>query len=130
MSFLAYALGHKSCLQGYKTTYLNMNRLIEKVTLSKLDGSYIKLLTNHLLYRPSLRNLVAITPGFETQLIILGNPKLDSYIHHNISTEYSFCYGKKGSYAYTGLDFNFSNNFYNSFSQFDSSIGKRMISYR
>jgi DNA replication protein DnaC len=34
-------------MQGYKTTYLNMNRLIEKVSLSKLDGSYIKLL-NHL----------------------------------------------------------------------------------
>lgn len=46
-SFLACALGHQACLMGYKTTYLNMNRLIEKVTLSKLDGSYIKLL-NHL----------------------------------------------------------------------------------
>jgi len=46
-SFLACALGHQACLQGHKTTYLNTNRLIEKVTLSKLDGSYIKLL-NHL----------------------------------------------------------------------------------
>ncbi|HEU4608882.1 MAG TPA: IS21-like element helper ATPase IstB [Chitinophagaceae bacterium] len=46
-SFLACALGHQACLQGYKTAYLNMNRLIEKVTLSKLDGSYIKLL-NHM----------------------------------------------------------------------------------
>jgi DNA replication protein DnaC len=46
-SFLACALGHQACLQGNKTAYLNMNRLIEKVTLSKLDGSYIKLL-NHL----------------------------------------------------------------------------------
>lgn len=46
-SFLACALGHQACLQGHKTTYLNMNRLIEKVTISKLDGSYIKLL-NHL----------------------------------------------------------------------------------
>jgi len=46
-SYLACALGHQACLQGYKTAYLNMNRLIEKVTLSKLDGSYIKLL-NHL----------------------------------------------------------------------------------
>ncbi len=46
-SYLACALGHQACLQGYKTVYLNMNRLIEKVTLSKLDGSYIKLL-NHL----------------------------------------------------------------------------------
>ena len=46
-SYLSCALGHQACMQGYKTTYLNMNRLIEKVTLSKLDGSYIKLL-NHL----------------------------------------------------------------------------------
>lgn len=46
-SHLACALGHHACLMGFKTTYLNMNRLIEKVTLSKLDGSYIKLL-NHL----------------------------------------------------------------------------------
>jgi DNA replication protein DnaC len=46
-SFLACALGHQACLQGYKTTYLNMNRLIEKITIAKLDGSYIKFL-NHL----------------------------------------------------------------------------------
>ena len=46
-SYLACALGHQACIQGYKTTYLNMNRLIEKVILSKLDGSYIKLL-NHM----------------------------------------------------------------------------------
>lgn len=46
-SFFACALGHQACMQGYKTVYLNMNRLIEKITLSKLDGSYIKLL-NHL----------------------------------------------------------------------------------
>lgn len=46
-SYLACALGHQACLQGYKTTYLNMNRLIEKISLSKLDGSYIRLL-NHL----------------------------------------------------------------------------------
>jgi DNA replication protein DnaC len=43
-SFLACALGHQACIYGYKTAYLNMNRLIEKVTLSKLDGSYIKFL--------------------------------------------------------------------------------------
>jgi DNA replication protein DnaC len=43
-SFLACALAHHACMQGYKTTYLNMNRLIEKITLSKLDGTYIKYL--------------------------------------------------------------------------------------
>lgn len=46
-SYLACALGHQACMLGYKTAYFGMNRLIEKVTLSKLDGSYIKLL-NHL----------------------------------------------------------------------------------
>lgn len=43
-SFLACALGHQACLMGYKTLYLNMNRFIEKVTLAKLDGTFIKLL--------------------------------------------------------------------------------------
>ena len=46
-SYLACALGHHACLHGYKTLYLNMNRFCEKLTLAKLDGSYIKLL-NHL----------------------------------------------------------------------------------
>lgn len=46
-SYLACALGNQACIQGHKTTYLGMNRLIEKITLSKLDGSYLKLL-NHL----------------------------------------------------------------------------------
>jgi DNA replication protein DnaC len=32
---------------GMKTTYYSMNRFIEKIMLSKLDGSYLKLL-NHL----------------------------------------------------------------------------------
>ncbi|MEI6950702.1 IS21-like element helper ATPase IstB [Paraflavisolibacter sp. H34] len=43
-SFLACALGHQACLQGHKTLYLNMNRLIEKIMLAKLDGTYIKVL--------------------------------------------------------------------------------------
>lgn len=43
-SFLACALGHQACLLGYKTLYLNMNRFIEKVTLAKLEGTFIKLL--------------------------------------------------------------------------------------
>lgn len=46
-SYLACALAHQSCLQGRKTTYFSMNRFIEKITLSKLDGTYLKLL-NHL----------------------------------------------------------------------------------
>lgn len=43
-SFVACALAHQACVLGYKTMYFGMNRLIEKITLAKLDGSYLKLL--------------------------------------------------------------------------------------
>ncbi|MEI6766796.1 MAG: IS21-like element helper ATPase IstB [Bacteroidota bacterium] len=43
-SYLACALGRQACTLGYKTIYLGMNRFAEKLSLSKLDGSYIKLL--------------------------------------------------------------------------------------
>ncbi|HRI32278.1 MAG TPA: IS21-like element helper ATPase IstB [Saprospiraceae bacterium] len=43
-SFLACALGHQACSLGYKVTYLNMNRFSERISLSKLDGTFTKLL--------------------------------------------------------------------------------------
>ncbi|HMW75296.1 MAG TPA: IS21-like element helper ATPase IstB [Saprospiraceae bacterium] len=43
-SFLACALAHQACHMGYRTLYFNMTRFIEKVVMSKLDGSYLKLL--------------------------------------------------------------------------------------
>ena len=46
-SYLACALGHKACLMSFKPLYLNMNRFIEKITLSRADGTFIKLL-NHI----------------------------------------------------------------------------------
>jgi DNA replication protein DnaC len=46
-SFLACAIGYQTCLMGYKTMYLNMNRFIEKITMAKLDGTWIKAL-NHM----------------------------------------------------------------------------------
>lgn len=46
-SWLGCALGHQACIQGYKTMYLSMNRFIEKITLAKLDGTYIRML-NHM----------------------------------------------------------------------------------
>lgn len=43
-SYLACAIGRQACSLGYKALYLGMNRFIEKLSLAKLDGSYIKLL--------------------------------------------------------------------------------------
>lgn len=41
-SYLACALAYQACMQGHRTLYFNMNRFIEKVTLAKLDGTYLK----------------------------------------------------------------------------------------
>src|SRR4030043_862762 len=43
-SYLACAIGRQACALGYRTMYLGINRFLEKISLSKLDGTYIKLL--------------------------------------------------------------------------------------
>lgn len=45
-SFLACALGRQACILGYRTIYLNMNSFVEKVAISKLDGSFLKMITS------------------------------------------------------------------------------------
>ncbi len=44
-SYLAQAIGHQGCLMGYKVYYTNTARLLAKLKLAKLDGTYIKELT-------------------------------------------------------------------------------------
>jgi DNA replication protein DnaC len=43
-SYLACAIGRQACSFGYRTVYFGINRFLEKISNSKLDGSYIKLL--------------------------------------------------------------------------------------
>lgn len=43
-SYLACALGRQACTLGYRTLYFGINRFLENISLSKLDGTYIKLL--------------------------------------------------------------------------------------
>jgi len=43
-SYLACAIGRQACTLGYRTLYFGMNRFLEKISLSKLDGTYVKLL--------------------------------------------------------------------------------------
>ena len=45
-SYLACALGRQACTLGYRVYYFGMSRLMEKISLSKLDGTYIKLINN------------------------------------------------------------------------------------
>ena len=42
-SFLASALGHHACLQGYKVLYFNMQKLLSRTKLARVEGSIIKL---------------------------------------------------------------------------------------
>jgi DNA replication protein DnaC len=43
-SYLACALGRQACSLGYRVIYFGMNRFLERVTQSKLDGTFIKML--------------------------------------------------------------------------------------
>jgi len=42
-SFISSALGHHACRQGYTVSYHNMQKLLVKLKLARLDGSIIKL---------------------------------------------------------------------------------------
>lgn len=41
-SYLSQALGHQACYMGYRVQYTNTARLLAKLKLSKVDGTYIK----------------------------------------------------------------------------------------
>ena len=41
-SFLASALGHQACQQGFKVYYRNCSKLFDELKIAKADGSYIK----------------------------------------------------------------------------------------
>ena len=41
-SYLASALGHQACINGYKVTYANTAKLIAKLKMAKADGSYVR----------------------------------------------------------------------------------------
>lgn len=41
-SYLAQALGHQTCLMGYKTIYSVVARLFNRLKLCKLDGTYLQ----------------------------------------------------------------------------------------
>jgi DNA replication protein DnaC len=42
-SFLASALGHHACCQGHKVAYYNLQKLLIKTKMSRIDGSIYKL---------------------------------------------------------------------------------------
>lgn len=44
-SFLAQALGNQACQMGYKVSYSNTARLLKKLMMARVDGSYLKTLT-------------------------------------------------------------------------------------
>lgn len=41
-SYLAQALGYQACLMEHKTLYVNTSKLLGELSLSKMDGTYLK----------------------------------------------------------------------------------------
>ena len=65
-SYLGQALGHQACMMEHKTIYANTARLLKKLKLCKVDGTYLKEL-NKLL---------------KTDLLILDDFGLQSFDNH------------------------------------------------
>ena len=45
-SFLVSALGHQACSQGYKVAYYNMQKLLLKTKISRIEGTIVKFFEN------------------------------------------------------------------------------------
>src|ERR1700690_3183419 len=45
-SFLASALGHQACAQGYKVIYYNLQKILLKAKMSRIEGSILKFFEN------------------------------------------------------------------------------------
>lgn len=41
-SYISQALGHKACMMDYKVLYQNTARMLKKLKLAKVDGTYLK----------------------------------------------------------------------------------------
>ncbi|WP_024770823.1 IS21-like element helper ATPase IstB [Aquimarina macrocephali] len=41
-SYLATAIGHQACIEGYRVFYFNTNKMLAKLKMAKADGSYLK----------------------------------------------------------------------------------------
>ena len=44
-TYLSCAFGNGTCRRGYKTHYYRVPKLLEEIRLSRVDGTYIRLLT-------------------------------------------------------------------------------------
>ncbi len=41
-SYLASAIGHQACIEGYRVLYFNTNKILAKLKMAKADGSYLR----------------------------------------------------------------------------------------
>jgi DNA replication protein DnaC len=78
-SYLASALGHQACIQCKRVLYYSMPKLAETVTLTKLNGTYLKLLQQ--IERTALLILddFGITPLTQEQAVVLLQILEDRY---------------------------------------------------
>lgn len=83
-SFLACALGHHACTMGYKVVYLNMNRFTERIMLSKLDGTYLKVLNHYERMPLMILDDFGLTPLDQTMRVALLQILEDRYARKSI----------------------------------------------
>ena len=66
-SYLACALAHKACLEGYSAIYMRLPRLFEELRLAKADGRYGKLMLDYAKTNLLVLDDWGLTPMTDTQ---------------------------------------------------------------
>lgn len=66
-SYLACALAHKACLEGYSAIYMRLPRIFEELRLAKADGRYGKLMLDYAKTNLLVLDDWGLTPMTDTQ---------------------------------------------------------------
>jgi len=81
-SYIACALGHHACLQGYQVRYFRTHRLLEAMSIARTDGSYTRLLRQLAKTNLLILDDFGLEPLKQTQRNDLLEIMDDRYGHH------------------------------------------------
>lgn len=82
-SYIACALGHQACLQGYSVRYYRTNRLLDAMSVARTDGSYGRLLKQLANTELMILDDFGLAPLKQSQRNDLLEIMDDRYGHHS-----------------------------------------------
>ena len=73
-SFLACALGHRACMEGYRVRYFRLSRMFQELKIARGEGTYIKVMRNIARFNVIILDDWGLAKPVERNM---GTPRLD-----------------------------------------------------